>query len=190
MLALLGDSVTTDHISPAGNIRASTPGGAVVDRARRRAARLQLLRRAPRQPRGDGARHVRQRAPAQPARARHRGRLHGASPRRRADDDLRRARCSTRDEGVPLVVHRGQGVRLRARRATGRRRARCCSACARCSPRASSASTARTSSAWACCRSSSCRGSPPESLGLTGHEAYRDTGRRGGGSRRAASRST
>ena len=25
-LALLGDSVTTDHISPAGNIRASTPG--------------------------------------------------------------------------------------------------------------------------------------------------------------------
>ena len=27
MLALLGDSVTTDHISPAGNIRASTPAG-------------------------------------------------------------------------------------------------------------------------------------------------------------------
>ena len=33
-------------------------------------ARLQLLRRAPRQPRGDGARHVRERAAAQPARAR------------------------------------------------------------------------------------------------------------------------
>ena len=27
LLALLGDSVTTDHISPAGNIRASTPAG-------------------------------------------------------------------------------------------------------------------------------------------------------------------
>ena len=27
MLALLGDSVTTDHISPAGNIRATTPAG-------------------------------------------------------------------------------------------------------------------------------------------------------------------
>ena len=27
VLALLGDSVTTDHISPAGNIRASTPAG-------------------------------------------------------------------------------------------------------------------------------------------------------------------
>ena len=44
-----------------------------------------------------------------------------------------------------------------ARRATGRRRARACSACARSSPRASSASTAPTSSAWACCRSCSRR---------------------------------
>ena len=35
---------------------------------------LQLLRLAPRQPRGDGARHVRQHPPAQPARAGHRGR--------------------------------------------------------------------------------------------------------------------
>ena len=42
---------------------------------------LQLLRRAPRQPRGDGARHVRQHPPAQPARARHRGRRHAASSR-------------------------------------------------------------------------------------------------------------
>ena len=42
-------------------------GGALPQRARRRAARLQLLRRAPRQPRGDDARHVRQHPPAQPA---------------------------------------------------------------------------------------------------------------------------
>ena len=45
------------------------PGGRVPDRARRRAARLQLLRRAARQPRGDDARHVREHPPAQPARA-------------------------------------------------------------------------------------------------------------------------
>ena len=43
-------------------------GGALPQRARRREARLQLLRRAPRQPRGDDARHVRQHPPAQPAR--------------------------------------------------------------------------------------------------------------------------
>ena len=42
--------------------------------AGRCAARLQLLRLAPRQPRGDGARHVRQHPAAQPARAGHRGR--------------------------------------------------------------------------------------------------------------------
>ena len=52
--------------------------------------RLQLLRLAPRQPRGDGARHVRQHPPAQPARAGHRGRLHAPHARRRGDDDLRR----------------------------------------------------------------------------------------------------
>ena len=38
VLALLGDSVTTDHISPAGSIKADTPGRAVPRRARRRAS--------------------------------------------------------------------------------------------------------------------------------------------------------
>ena len=39
VLAKLGDSVTTDHISPAGSIKVGTPAGAVPDRARRRASR-------------------------------------------------------------------------------------------------------------------------------------------------------
>ena len=39
VLALLGDSVTTDHISPAGAIKKDSPAGAVPQRARRRAAR-------------------------------------------------------------------------------------------------------------------------------------------------------
>ena len=37
VLAKLGDSVTTDHISPAGAIKTDTPGRDVPDRARRRA---------------------------------------------------------------------------------------------------------------------------------------------------------
>ena len=67
---VLGDSVTTDHISPAGSIKRDSPAGRVPDRARRRAQGLQLLRLAARQPRGDDARHVRQHPPAQPARRR------------------------------------------------------------------------------------------------------------------------
>ena len=49
-------------------------------RAWRQARRLQLLRFAPRQSRSHGARHVRQRAPAQQARARHRRRRHAPAP--------------------------------------------------------------------------------------------------------------
>ena len=67
VLAKLGDSVTTDHISPAGAIKAGTPAGAVPDRARHRAQGLQLLRLPARQPRGDDPRHVRQHPAAQPA---------------------------------------------------------------------------------------------------------------------------
>ena len=89
-LVSLGDSVTTDHISPAGVDPARVAGRPLPDRARRRAGRLQLLRRPARQPRGDGARHVRERAPAQPARARLRGQLDAALPLGRGDDDLRR----------------------------------------------------------------------------------------------------
>ena len=65
----------------------------VPDRARRRAARLQLLRVAPRQPRGDDARHVREHPAAQPARARHRGRLDEEG--RRGRDRSTRPRWST-----------------------------------------------------------------------------------------------
>ena len=52
--------------------------------------RLQPVRRAPRQPRGDGARHVREHPAQEPDARRRRGRLHEAPARRRADVDLRR----------------------------------------------------------------------------------------------------
>ena len=64
----------------AGFTRRALPG-----RARRRAPRLQLLRLTPRQPRGDGARHVRERAPAKPARAGLGRHLDRARPERRRD---------------------------------------------------------------------------------------------------------
>jgi hypothetical protein len=76
VLALLGDSITTDHISPAGGHQGRLARGPVPDRAWRPAAGLQLLRVPARQPRGDDPRHLRQHPAAQPARSRHRGRLH------------------------------------------------------------------------------------------------------------------
>ena len=57
-------------------------GREVPHRSRRRAQGLQLVRRASRQPRGDGARHVRERAAAQQARARVGGNVDGARARR------------------------------------------------------------------------------------------------------------
>ena len=52
-----------------GRVQGGHAGRAVPARARRRAQGLQLVRLAARQPRGDDARHVRERAAAQPARA-------------------------------------------------------------------------------------------------------------------------
>ena len=84
VLALLGDSITTDHISPAGSIKKDSPAGKYLIAHGVAAGRLQLVRRAPRQSRSDDARHVRQHPAAQPARAGHRRRLDDVSARRRA----------------------------------------------------------------------------------------------------------
>ena len=70
VLAVLGDSVTTDHISPAGSIKTSGPAGKYLDEKGVRTGRLQFLRLAARQSRSDGARHLRERPTAQQARAR------------------------------------------------------------------------------------------------------------------------
>ncbi len=94
VLAVLGDSVTTDHISPAGNIAKQLAGREVSDLEGRAAGGLQLVRRAARQPRGDGARHVREHPAAQRARPRRRRRRDALPADRRADVDLRRRRRS------------------------------------------------------------------------------------------------
>ena len=119
------------------------PGRPVPHRARRRPQGLQLVRLAARQPRGDDPGHVRQHPAAQPARARRRGRLHRQPPHRRADHDLRRVGGLP---GRPACRWSSWPARstARARRATGRPRAPCCSACGRSSPSRTSASTAPT----------------------------------------------
>ena len=68
-LVWVGDSVTTDHISPAGSIKPELPAGRYLLEHGVERKRVQLLRLAAREPRGDGARHVRERPPPQPARA-------------------------------------------------------------------------------------------------------------------------
>ena len=50
VLAMLGDSVTTDHISPAGNIPADSPAGKFLIANGVKPGRFQFLWRAPRQP--------------------------------------------------------------------------------------------------------------------------------------------
>ena len=175
VLAKLGDSVTTDHISPAGSIKEDGPAGALPQGARRRAARLQLLRLAPRQPRGDDARHVRQHPPAQPAGAGHRGRRDARTARRRGDVDLRRGRWRTPRRARRWSSSAARST-ARARRATGRPRAPTCSASGRSSPSPSSASTAPTSSGMGVLPLQYPDGESAESLGLTGEEEFSITG--------------
>ena len=85
----------------------------VPDRARRRAARVQLLRLPPRQPRGDDARHVRQHPPAQPARGPGTSEggvtlYLGADRRGRAEMSIYDAAMRYQEEGTPLVVLAGK----------------------------------------------------------------------------------
>ena len=119
-------------------------GREVPRRARRRAARVQLVRRAARQPRGDGARHVRERPAARTCSCRAaRGPGPSTSP------TARRGRSSTSPSATAPRACRRSSSPARstapARRATGRRRARTCSACAPRSRTRTSGSTARTS---------------------------------------------
>ena len=77
-----------------------------------------------------------------------------------------------RDEHVPLIDSRRQGIRLGLIARLGGERHAFFSAFARCSRKASNAFTAATWSAWACFRSNSCREKPRHSLGLTGLEIF------------------
>ncbi len=143
---MLGDSVTTDHISPAGNIGPSTPAGHYlaakgVERAdfnsygARRGNHEVMVR-------GTFA-NVRLRNQLAPG-------TEGGLTLHLPDGEqttIYEAAERYAAEGVPLVVLAGRST-ARDPPATGRPRAPLCSASGRSSPRVTSGSTARTSSAW------------------------------------------
>ena len=79
VLAVLGDSVTTDHISPAGAIK-KTPPGITCSSNGVSVSDFNSLRLATRQPRSHGPRHLRQHPPEERAGAGHRRRLDAVSP--------------------------------------------------------------------------------------------------------------
>jgi aconitate hydratase len=94
IMGLFGDSITTDHISPAGSFKEhSRPASTCSPTASE--GRLQQLRRAPRQPRGDDARHLRQRAHQEPDAAAA-GRRQPRGRRRHAVPSARRCPSTTR----------------------------------------------------------------------------------------------
>ena len=151
VLAALGDSVTTDHISPAGSIAASSPAGKY----------LQEHGVAPADFNSYGSRRGNDRVMARGTFANirirnllaagHRRRRHPALARRRTDADLRRRhevqgrRRAAGGAGRHRIRHRQQ-PRL------GRQGPLPAGHPGRASRRASSASTAATWWAWAFCR--------------------------------------
>ena len=106
VLLALGDSVTTDHISPAGSIAASSPAGKYLIEHGVRAERFQQLRLTARKRSGDGPRDVRQHPHPQPARPRD-GRRRDAALARRSSDAVYDAAMQYQAEEVPLVVLAG-----------------------------------------------------------------------------------
>ena len=119
VLAKLGDSVTTDHISPAGAIKTDSPAGSYLAEhgVERRDFNSYGSRRGNHEVMIRGPR--RQHPAAQPAGAGHRGRDDPQPADRRADDDLRR-RGGVRGGRAPAANGAGrQGVRLRVPPATG-----------------------------------------------------------------------
>ena len=108
VLAMLGDSVTTDHISPAGAIKKDSPAARYLNEHGVEQQGLQLLRRTPRQPRGDDARHVREHPPAQPAGP---GTTRAGSRVKLPDGDVMPiydAAMAYAEDGTPLVVLAGK----------------------------------------------------------------------------------
>ena len=112
VLAILGDSITTDHISPAGSIKKDSPAGDYLIELSGAPGRLQLLRLAPRQPRGDDARHLRQYPHQERDGAGRRRRHDQAAAGRHGDADLRRG-DGVQEARHAAGHHRRQGIRHR-----------------------------------------------------------------------------
>ena len=170
-LAIFGDSVTTDHISPAGRDQDDVAGGAVPAGAWRRRSRTSTATARGAAITSHDARHVRQRAHQEPDGAGRRGRRDRAPAERRAAEHLRRGDAVSEGRRAAHRV-RGTGVRHRQLARLGREGHAACSACAPSSRRASSASIAATWSAWASCPVNSRKARRAQSLELDGTETF------------------
>ena len=154
VLALLGDSVTTDHISPAGSIKADSPAGTYL--AAHGVERKDFNSYGSRR----GNHEVMIRGTFANIRLRNLL-LDGVEGGFTRDflDGGRRRRSTTRPRHTRLRGCRWSSSPARstapAPAATGPPRAPGCWVSRPSSPRATSGSTAPTSSAWACCRCSS-----------------------------------
>ncbi len=89
-LAVLGDSVTTDHISPAGNIAKTSPAARYLMEQGVQPVDFNSYWRAPWQPRSDDPRHLREHPAAQLVGSGRRRRGEHSPSQRRADFNLRR----------------------------------------------------------------------------------------------------
>ncbi len=107
-LAVLGDSITTDHISPAGLHQARLPGRQVPDRQGCGQEGLQQPGQPPRQPRGHDARHLRQHPAAQPDGPGDRGRGAPCTSRRGEPMSIFDAAMQYQAEGIPAIVLAGK----------------------------------------------------------------------------------
>jgi aconitate hydratase len=146
ILAMFGDKITTDHISPAGSIKLTSPAGRYLSDRQVRPADFNQY----------GTR-----------RGNHEVMMRGTFANIRIKNFILKGADGNIPEGG-LTKHWPDGEEMSiydaamkyqaepntatARRATGRRRGRGCSVCAPWCVRASSAFTAPTWSAWACCR--------------------------------------
>ncbi len=110
-LVMVGDSRYHRSHLPGRLDQARQPRRPLPPRPGRGAGRLQLVRLAARQPRGDGARHLRERPAQEPARPGRRGLGHAASAGRRANLHLRGVAALPR-RGRPAGRARRQGVRV------------------------------------------------------------------------------
>jgi aconitate hydratase len=128
-LAILGNSITTDHISPIGSIKTSSPPAPISSAMAWRRSDFQQLRRAPHEPRGDGARRICQRQAQKPDGSR-RGRRRDPAPAERRADDHFRCRDALRRGKRSADRHRRRRIRNGQRARLGRRKAPACSACA------------------------------------------------------------
>ena len=179
VLAVLGDSITTDHISPAGSIKPDSPAGRYLIEHGVSVADFNSY----------GSRRGNHEVMV-------RGTFANVRLRNRLAPGTEGGWTRHLPDGEPMTIFdasralpgRGGAARsswrarntARARRATGRPRGRCFWASGPSSPRATSGSTGPTWSAWGSCRSSSSPARTPQTPRPDGRRGLLDRGTAGG----------